>query len=109
MASETTDLPPAARRMAMAKALMALAQNDFLEEARLEAAARLLRATRRVLETAPAKLPLPAEIAGWDSRAVTAREHAEALRPAELDRLLVEGPRWAAALLRGESELRRAA
>jgi len=40
---------------------------------------------------------------------VTAREHAEALRPAELDRLLVEGPRWAAALLRGESELRRAA
>lgn len=109
MAIKTMELPPAARRAAITKALAALAQGDLAEEARLEAAARLLRTARRVLDLAQAALPLPAGMTGWDSRAVTAREYAEALPPAELDGLLAEGPRWAAALLRAEPELRRAA
>ncbi|MDJ0387878.1 hypothetical protein QMO56_07110 [Roseomonas sp. E05] len=109
MATKTMELPPAMRRQAMVNALAELAQGGLAEEMRLEAAARLLRTAYKALEIMGAVLPLPAGMAGWDPRAVTAREHAEALRPAELDRLLAEGPRWAAALLRAEPELRRAA
>ncbi|HWL83939.1 MAG TPA: hypothetical protein VNR89_23535 [Roseomonas sp.] len=109
MATKTRDLPPAARRQAVMNALTELAQGELAEEVRLEVAARLLRTACGAMEVMDAALPLPAGMAGWDPWAVTAREHVEMLRPAELDRLLAEGPRWAAALLRAEPELRRAA
>ncbi|MXP64600.1 hypothetical protein E0493_14705 [Roseomonas sp. M0104] len=109
MATTSMRLPPAARRQAVMKALAQLAQGQLAEEVRLEAAARLLRTARGALEMVDMVLPVPAGMAGWDPRAITAREHVEGLPPAELDRLLAEGPRWAAALLRAEPELRRAA
>lgn len=109
MAIETCDLPPAARRRLTMEALAELAEGSLGERLRLEEAARVLRTARRALDITGTALPPPPSMAGWDSRVTTAREYVETLRPTEIDRLLAEGPRWAAALLRTAAHLRHAA
>ncbi len=112
MATEITPitaLPTTARLNLAREALAELARGELVERLRLDTAAQILRTAQRAALLANGRPALPAVMAGWDSEAVTAREYAEGLSPAALDALLVEGPRWAAALLREEPELRRAA
>lgn len=109
MAVETLDTLLAARRRVTRDALVELAEGGLAERLRLEAAARVLGTARRALELTGGNAPLPPAMRGWDHTATTAREHAETLTPRQIDALLAEGPRWAAALLRAEPALRRAA
>jgi len=110
MATETTAPPLASRRQLALEALAELADGGLAERLRQEEAACVLRTLRRALEMTGRPLPpLPPALAGWDSDVTTAREHVETLPPAEVDRLLAEGPRWAAALLRAVPDRRRAA
>ncbi|MDB5369627.1 MAG: hypothetical protein JWP20_1185 [Roseomonas sp.] len=113
MALETITLPPAARRRMTFDILNGLAQGGLAERLRLDGAARILGTIRRVAEmTASGELQRGAIVPGpalaWDPAAITAREYAEAMTPAELDRLLAEAPAWAAAVL-AAPEQRRAA
>jgi hypothetical protein len=109
MAVETMELPPGQRRRVTMDALAELAQGGLSERLRLEAAARVLGTARHALEMAEGGLPMPEAMAGWDSSVVTAREHVETLSPRQIDRLVEEGPRWAAAVLRSQPALRWAA
>ncbi|MCQ4162831.1 hypothetical protein NON00_23285 [Roseomonas sp. GC11] len=109
MAIEKMDLPPAARRRLTMDALAELARGDLAERLRLEAAARVLCTVHRAVEVAGAAVPLPAALAGWQRGVTTAREHVETLMPAQIDALLAEGSRWAAALLEARPALRMAA
>lgn len=109
MAVETMEMPLAVRRRATMDALAELAEGGLAERMRLDAAARVLRTARRAIDMTGRVMALPPAMQGWDPAATTAREHAETLTPRQIDALLAEGPRWAAALLRAEPELRRAA
>lgn len=103
MASSMSELSPAARRRVTMDALYELAEGEMAERLRQETAAQFLRTARRAIEATEAHLPPPAAVANWDSSVTTAREHVEGLTPVQLDRLLEEAPRWAAALLRAEA------
>lgn len=92
-----------------AQALSALAEiaNDNLaERLRQEAAAQILVAARRVRALVADRAPrgragghlVDALVTGWDPRAVTALEYAEALPVRVLDGLLGAAPRWARAM-----------
>ena len=77
-----------------------------IESRRLEAAARILVAARRVralvgTEFAPRAQAEPSVdnlAAAWDPRALTALEYAESLPVRALDGLLRAAPRWAVAM-----------
>lgn len=96
-------------------ALAAMADGRLAESLRLDTAARMLTTTRRALELSQAgdlagPALLPPLLAGWERGAMTAREYAESLPPAQLDRLVLDGARWASAMLRLQAgSLRRAA
>jgi hypothetical protein len=104
---------PDARRLAL-DSLADMATGRLTERLRLNAAAHLLFNLRRALDLAEAgaltgPALLPPLLAGWDRAATTAREYVESLAPAQLDRLLADVPRWAAAMLRLQDSTRRAA
>lgn len=109
MAVEKMEAPLAARRRITMDALAELAEGGLAERLRLDAAARVLRTARRAADMTGRAMALPPAILGWDPMATTAREHVETLTPSQVDALLAEGARWAAALLQAQPELRRAA
>ncbi|MFC3124856.1 hypothetical protein ACFOD4_07280 [Pseudoroseomonas globiformis] len=109
MLNKITALPRAAQIQVTRNALAEIASGGVAERARHRAAAEILRTAQRTLAMAEVPAALPPVMAGWDAHAETALEYAETLPPAALDQLLAEGPRWAAALLRGAPELLRAA
>ena len=109
MAVEKMELPPGLRRRVTMDALTELAQGGLAERLRLEAAARVLGTARHALEMAEGELPVPEAMVGWQRGVVTAREHVETLTPRQIDQLIEEGPRWAAAVLRSQPALRWAA
>ncbi|WP_141563176.1 hypothetical protein [Teichococcus rhizosphaerae] len=97
------------RRRVTMDTLAELAEGTLAERMRLEAAARVLRTARRAMDVTGRAMALPPALRNWNPLLVTAREHVETLTPREVDALLAEGARWAAALLRAEPDLRRAA
>ncbi|MBO1076009.1 hypothetical protein [Roseomonas marmotae] len=104
MALETLALPPAVRRRMTLDALAGLAQGGLAERLRLEAAARTLCTIHHVRQMVaegalPGGLDVPAPARDWDPSLTTAREHAEMMTPAQIDRLLAEAPAWAEAIL----------
>jgi hypothetical protein len=114
MALETLSLPPAARRRMTLDALSDLTQGNLADRLRLEAAARILGTVRRVAEmmaegTLPGGVEMPAAVQGWNPRLTTAREHAETMMPAQIDRLLDQAPAWAEAVLLARPPQRHAA
>jgi hypothetical protein len=114
MALETFTLPPAARRRMTLDALNDLTQGDLADRLRLEAAARILSTVRRVAEmvqegTLTGGVAAPAVVQAWNPDLTTAREHAEAMTPAQIDRLLTEAPAWAEAVLLARPAQRHAA
>ena len=114
MALETFALPPAARRRMTLDALTDLTQGNLADRLRLEAAARILCTVRRVAEmmqegSLPGGVAAPAVVRDWNPRLTTAREQAETMTPAEIDRLLAEAPAWAEAVLLARPAQRHAA
>ncbi|MBC9179920.1 hypothetical protein [Pseudoroseomonas ludipueritiae] len=114
MALETFALPPAARRRMTLDALTDLTQGDLADRLRLQAAARILSTIRRVAEmvqegSLPGEVAVPAAAQSWNPRLTTAREHAETMTPAQIDRLLAEAPAWAEAVLLARPAQRHAA
>jgi hypothetical protein len=96
---------------ALARTLAEMAEGTLADRIRLEQAARVIVTARRAAAlVAAGAIAKPAaadpavravtEIARhWDAAAVTAREYAEALPVAALERLLRAAPAWAASFV----------
>ncbi len=86
-------------------AVVEMADGGLSERMRLDAAARVLVAARRMLDIAPREAATGTaagavlQVArGWDPALTTAAEQAESLAPAALDAFLAAAPRWAASI-----------
>lgn len=101
------DRPPDAARTQALRLLSDLVGGGLEERMRVEAAARILVAVRRVdaavaaagRTAASAATPTEAKVAAlarsWDPTVLTAQEFAESLSVVEIDCLLRDAPRWA--------------
>jgi hypothetical protein len=102
---------PRAERARLLSTIADLADDGLAERMRLEAAARAIVAARRwrgfAAKGAPGG-PLATRMLriadAWDASATTAVEHAEGLRPAELDGLLAAARDWAAMVRHSEAK-----
>jgi hypothetical protein len=98
-------------------AVSELAGQGLAERMRVDAGVRVLIAARRLVAISPREAASgPASTVvlrvarSWESAAVTAAEHIEALAPVDLDAFLAAAPRWAASVRDAtEGEARRAA
>ena len=97
-------------------AVAEMADGGLSERMRLDAAARVLVAARRMLDLAPREAATGTAAAavlqvarGWDPALTTAAEQADALSPAALDAFLAAAPRWAASIRDLARDMPRAA
>lgn len=86
-------------------AVAEMADGGLSERMRLDAAARVLVAARRLLDIAPREAATGTAagavlqvVRSWDPALTTAAEQAEAMSPAALDAFLAAVPCWAASI-----------